>query len=83
MYLDYAELQAKQHHVMHMADWEEKLNQFLRFNGRDVLQDFGNVKREVAEALAITEYEKYDAHRRMIEAANVDELTEEIKQIKG
>lgn len=23
MYLDYAELQAKQHHAMHMADWEE------------------------------------------------------------
>lgn len=83
MYLDYAELQAKQHHVMHMADWEEKLNQFLQFNGRDVLQDFGSVKREVAEALAITEYEKYDAHRRMIEAMDVDELAEEVKQIKN
>ncbi|MBR0162364.1 MAG: virulence RhuM family protein [Oscillospiraceae bacterium] len=22
MYLDYAELQAKQHHAMHMAEWE-------------------------------------------------------------
>ena len=82
MYLDYAELQAKQHHVMHMADWEEKLNQFLQFNGREVLQNFGSVKREIAEALAITEYEKYDAHRRMIEATNVDELAEEVKQIK-
>lgn len=83
MYLDYAELQAKQHHVMHMADWEEKLNQFLQFNGREVLQNFGSIKREVAEAFAITEYEKYDAHRRMIEAANVDELAEEVKQIKN
>lgn len=83
MYLDYAELQAKQHHVMHMADWEEKLNQFLQFNGREVLQNFGNVKREIAEVLAITEYEKYDAHRRMIEAADVGELAEEVKQIKN
>ena len=83
MYLDYAELQAKQHHVMHMADWEEKLNHFLQFNGRDVLQNFGNVKREIAEALAITEYEKYDAHRKMIEAMDVDELAEEVKQIKN
>ena len=64
MYLDYAELQAKQRHAMHMADWEEKLNQFLQFNGREVLQNFGTVKREVAEALAVAEYEKYDAHRR-------------------
>ena len=82
MYLDYAELQAKQHHVMHMADWEEKLNQFLQFNGREVLQGFGKVRREVAEALAIDEYEKYDTHRRMIESADIDELTESIKKLK-
>ena len=83
MYLDYAELQAKNHHVMHMADWESKLNQFLQFNGREVLQNFGTVKREVAEALAVAEYEKYDAHRRLIEAADVNELEAEVKQLKG
>lgn len=83
MYLDYAELQAKQHHAMHMADWESKLNQFLQFNGREVLQNSGTIKREIAEALAVAQYEKYDAHRRAIEAVDLDELTEEVKQIKG
>lgn len=83
MYLDYAELQAKQHHAMHMADWEEKLTQFLRFNGREVLQNFGSVKREVADALAIAEYEKYDSHRRIIEASDVDSLVSDIKRIKS
>ena len=83
MYLDYAELQAKQRHPMHMADWEEKLNQFLQFNGREVLQNFGKVRRSVAEALAVKEYEKYDAHRRAIEAADVDALTDDIKRIKS
>lgn len=82
MYLDYAELQAKQHHAMHMADWEEKLNQFLQFNGREVLPNFGTVKREVAEALAVVEYEKYDAHRKMIEAADVDQLSDSVKKLK-
>lgn len=82
MYLDYAELQAKNHRAMHMADWEDKLNQFLQFNGREVLQNFGTVKREVAESLAVTEYEKYDAHRRMIEAADVDELATAAQGIK-
>lgn len=82
MYLDYAELQAKQHHAMHMADWEEKLNQFLQFNDREVLQNFGTVKREVAEALAVAEYEKYDAHRKMIETADVDELSNSVKKLK-
>lgn len=67
---------------MHMAAWEEKLNQFLQFNGREVLQNFGTVKREVAEALALAEYEKYDAHRRMIEAADVDQLTDSVKRLK-
>ena len=82
MYLEYAELQAKQHHEMHMADWEEKLNQFLQFNGREVLQNFGTVKREVAEALAVAEYEKYDAHRRELEAADVELLTDSVKKLK-
>lgn len=83
MYLDYAELQAKQHHAMHMSDWEEKLNQFLQFNGREVLVNSGTVKREVAEALAVAEYEKYDQHRRLIEAADADALSAEVKKIKG
>ena len=82
MYLDYAELQAKNHHAMHMADWEDKLNLFLQFNGREVLQNLGKVKREVAEALAIAEYKKFDAHRRMVEAADVDKLTEAVNGIK-
>ncbi len=83
MYLDYAELQAKQHHPMHMADWEEKLNKFLRFNGREVLENFGTVKREVAEALAVSQYEKFNAHRRMIESADVDDLAEDVKRLKS
>lgn len=83
MYLDYAELQAKQHHAMHMSDWEEKLNQFLQFNGREVLMNSGTVKREIAEALAVAEYEKYDQHRRLIEAADADALSAEVKKIKG
>ena len=82
MYLDYAELQAKNHHAMHMADWEDKLNLFLQFNGREVLQNLGKVKREVAEALAIAEYKKFDAHRRMVEAADVDKLTEAVNGIE-
>ena len=82
MYLDYAELQAKNHRAMHMADWEAKLNQFLQFNDREVLQNFGTVKREVAEALAVAEYEKYDAHRKMLEATDVDKLAEAVQKIK-
>lgn len=82
MYLDYAELQAKQHHAMHMADWEEKLNQFLQFNGREILLNAGKVKREIAEKLALDQYEQYDANRRAAELEDMEVLTEEIKRLK-
>lgn len=84
MYLDYAELQAKGHHPMHMADWENKLGDFLRFNGREVLENFGSIKREVAEKLALEQYAQYDAHRRALEVADdVDKLAADVKQLKG
>ena len=84
MYLDYAELQAKGHHPMHMADWENKLSDFLRFNGREVLENFGSIKREVAEKLALEQYTQYDAHRRALEAADdVDKLAADVKSLKG
>lgn len=82
MYLDYAELMAKSHREMHMAEWENKLGEFLRFNGREVLTGFGKVQRAVAEALALEQYEQYDAHRRMLEAADVDELRSGVKALK-
>lgn len=82
MYLDYAELQAKGHHPMHMADWENKLGDFLRFNGREVLENFGSIKREVAEKLALEQYAQYDAHRRALEAADdVDKLAADVKRL--
>jgi len=59
MYLDYAEMQAQRGIAMIMKDWVEKLDAFLKFNERDILQDNGKVSHEVAEALALGEYEKY------------------------
>lgn len=84
MYLDYAELQAKGHNPMHMADWENKLEDFLRFNGQGVLKNLGTVRREVAEKLALEQYEKFDAHRRALEVADdVYELTAGVKRLKA
>lgn len=59
MYLDYAEMQAKRGIIMYMKDWVEKLDSFLKFNEQDILTNAGTISREVAEALALGEYEKY------------------------
>ena len=59
MYLDYAELQAQSGRIMYMKDWIQKLNAFLNFNEREILDDLGKVSHEVAAALAEKEFEKY------------------------
>jgi len=82
MYLDYAEDQAKQHIEMHMANWETKLDAFLRFTGREVLQNAGKVSAEVAKQLAEQQYERFDSHRK-IQEANLELLEEETKFVKA
>jgi hypothetical protein len=59
MYLDYAEDQAERNIPMTMEDWANKLNAFLQFNERDILDHPGKVSREVAKAFAESEFEKY------------------------
>lgn len=43
MYLDYAEMQAKNRQAMTMKDWSEKLNNFLKFNEKEILNNAGKV----------------------------------------
>lgn len=50
MYLDYAEDRASRNIPMTMQDWAEKLNAFLQFNERDILNNPGKVSAEVAKA---------------------------------
>jgi hypothetical protein len=59
MYLDYAEDQAERNIPMTMEDWAKKLNAFLQFNERDILDNPGRVSRELAKAFAESEFEKY------------------------
>ena len=59
MYLDYAEDQAERKIPMTMEDWAKKLNAFLQFNERDILDNPGKVSQEVAKTFAESEFEKY------------------------
>jgi hypothetical protein len=82
MYLDYAEDQAERHQPMTMQDWREKLDTFLQFNQRAVLQDAGTVSAEVAKALAEAEYEKFRTARLTREAQETDAFDRMAKQLK-
>jgi hypothetical protein len=59
MYLDFAEDQAERHIPMNMEDWVAKLDAFLQFNAREILDNAGTVTQGVAKALAEREFEKY------------------------
>ena len=58
-YLDFAELQAIRHIPMTMADWEKRLNGFLKLWDREVLQNAGKISAELAKMKAESEFEKY------------------------
>ncbi len=59
MYLDYAEMQARNMQVMGMHDWTSKLDAFLHFNEKEILENAGDISAEVAKNFAELEFEKY------------------------
>ena len=59
MYLDYAETQAERGIPMTMEDWSKRLNAFLQFNEKEILEDSGKVTAAIAKAFAESEFEKY------------------------
>ena len=66
MWLDFAEDQAKRKKQIFLRDWQEKLDQFLQFNDRNVLQGAGTISKKQADEKAAAEYERYAAAQRAI-----------------
>ena len=88
MFLDYAEDQAQRRKQVFMRDWRLKLDDFLRFNERQVLTDAGAVSREDADRHAQAEYTLFEQRRRAeieahAEAGIIAEATELEDKAKG
>jgi hypothetical protein len=58
-YLDLAEERARRKIPMTMEDWAKRLDQFLAFDDREVLQNAGRISTQVAKDHAESEFEKY------------------------
>lgn len=65
MFLDFAEDQARRRKQIFMVDWETRLDDFLRFNERPILDNPGSVSRDVAERRAHEEYDQFNDRRRL------------------
>lgn len=86
MWLDFAEDQAKRRKQIFMKDWEQKLDDFLRFNERQVLSNAGKVSKQAAEEHAKDEYEKFEIQRREYKEAlgevdNIKQLEQAAKTL--
>ena len=81
-YLDLAEMQAMRHIPMTMADWEERLNGFLKVWDHEVLKDNGKISAEMAKLHAETEFEKYRIVQDKIYISDFDELLANSKKIE-
>lgn len=66
MWLDFAEDQARRRQQVFLRDWQLKLDQFLQFNDRDVLQDAGKITKKAADEKAQTEYVQFAEQQRRL-----------------
>lgn len=89
-YLIYAEGQAMRRISMTMQDWADRLDAFLQFNERDILEHAGKISHEMAKELAEAEYDKFHQERiREMDQESTDfdrsleNKAEELKKITG
>ena len=66
MWLDFAEDQAKRRKQIFLKDWQQKLDQFLQFNDRNVLENHGCISRQQANEKAYIEYDVYSEQQRKL-----------------
>ncbi|MFH2046308.1 MAG: virulence RhuM family protein [Pseudomonadota bacterium] len=85
MYLEFAELQAINRKPMTMLGWINKLDDFLKLTGRDILTHAGKIDHDTALQKAHEEYEKF----RLVQLSSPTEVEKhfieaekELKQIK-
>lgn len=84
-YLSFAEAQARQKKAMTMTAWIDKLHAFLELNEKEILQGAGRVSKQLADELALREYDKFQEQQRLtgeVDAALDHALGQAEKEIK-
>lgn len=79
-YLDLAEERAKRKIPMTMEDWSKRLDMFLEFDERDILQDSGKVTAKLAKAHAESEFEKYRVVQDKFFESDFDRIIKQLEQ---
>ena len=87
LYLDFAELQAESHIPMYMADWIQKLDDFLKLSGKELLNHAGKISAEIAKKKADMEYDKFKIRTKSalskVEMDFIDNFEKERKRLSA
>ena len=81
-YLVFAEGQAMRKIPMHMKDWIEKLNGFLKLNDREILMHAGKISHKLATEMAESEYEKFNQTQINTRESDFDKEVKKIQELK-
>ena len=65
---------------MKMAEWIEKLDQFLKLSEKELLQNAGKVSAEEAASKAIEEFDKYKTERIKNYISDFDKAIKELEK---
>lgn len=79
-YLELAEDRARRHIPMTMENWATRLDKFLAFDERNILQNAGSLSAQIAKDHAETEFEKYRIIQDRLFESDFDKETKAIEQ---
>lgn len=86
-YLEFAELQAIRQRPMYMKDWIQKLDDFIKMSGSELLDHAGQISHETAKIKADSEYGKYKEKSKdeltQVEREFIDHVKSTQKQLEN
>lgn len=81
-WLDLAEDRARREIPMTMEDWSKRLDLFLEFDDRRLLEDIGTVTAELAKEFAESEFEKYRIVQDRLFESDFDRMLKQTGKLK-
>ena len=81
VFLGSAELRVKDNQTLTMDFWSENVDLLLKFQGKELLKDFGRISNAQMEKVVREKYEIFNTKRKKIEAKKADK--NDIKEIES
>jgi hypothetical protein len=77
-YFDYVEDLIERENIFTMEDFSASINEFLSFRRYQILQDKGNVSKQIAAAKAESEYDEYNKTQKI--TSDFDRVVQKLKK---